>query len=481
MFQIKPIVVFLLFFFSTLFCFSHGAFDNLQQSIPELMNERDYNEVVELDAQKFLNKTSKNSTILILAANRTHRRDPLDGFKYYTGGWNIISRNYLYMLLPADLQANIDEIQREINVIADNLQNVTANSSKDLRNFLDPMIQILFYVAVAMLILAFLGFLFSIIGLECLVYVLMNVGWIAVVGTFILSGMFLLVHNVVADTCVAMDEWLQNPTANSALENIIPRANDQFAQAILTGTKSVSFALVNISNTAITNVYNVQWPPDATPLYFNQSGPLMPLLCNPFNLNLTDRQCQVGEVNFMNATKVWKNYTCQVSTSGICTTPGRLTPMGYNDLTASLNVSYGLYYYSPFLVDLVDSTYLKTTFDDISRNYCPGMRQSTRWIYVGFTVVSAAVMLSLVVDEGKRRKYTSLTIRAYEEGFMKSLSGSIRSTLGLNLDMVINKAHEQNGDMGYGSGVDVQPNGPNQVSSSSNLTLHVKSVKKKGP
>ncbi|GMP36746.1 hypothetical protein CsSME_00008765 [Camellia sinensis var. sinensis] len=278
-----------------------------------------------------------------------------------------------------------------------------------------------------------------------------------------------------------MDEWLQNPTANSALENIIPRANDQFAQAILTGTKSVSFALVNISNTAITNVYNVQWPPDATPLYFNQSGPLMPLLCNPFNLNLTDRQCQVGEVNFMNATKVWKNYTCQVSTSGICTTPGRLTPMGYNDLTASLNVSYGLYYYSPFLVDLVDSTYLKTTFDDISRNYCPGMRQSTRWIYVGFTVVSAAVMLSLVVDEGRRRKYTSLTIRAYEEGFMKSLSGSIRSTLGLNLDMVINKAHEQNGDMGYGSGVDVQPNGPNQVSSSSNLTLHVKSVKKKGP
>ncbi|CAL5328623.1 unnamed protein product [Camellia sinensis] len=523
MFQIKPIVVFLLFFFSTLFCFSHGAFDNLQQSIPELMNERDYNEVVELDAQKFLNKTSKNSTILILAANRTHRRDPLDGFKYYTGGWNIISRNYLYsvafsaaplfiiaiiwfvlfglcllciclrrcccrrnhynysqiayvlsviflilltitaiagsvflyigqakfktsivdvltfilvqanttvqklkdifnyllaaknigvgkMLLPADLQANIDEIQREINVIADNLQNVTANSSKDLRNFLDPMIQILFYVAVAMLILAFLGFLFSIIGLECLVYVLMNVGWIAVVGTFILSGMFLLVHNVVADTCVAMDEWLQNPTANSALENIIPRANDQFAQAILTGTKSVSFALVNISNTAITNVYNVQWPPDATPLYFNQSGPLMPLLCNPFNLNLTDRQCQVGEVNFMNATKVWKNYTCQVSTSGICTTPGRLTPMGYNDLTASLNVSYGLYYYSPFLVDLVDSTYLKTTFDDISRNYCPGMRQSTRWIYVGFTVVSAAVMLSLVLwivygRERRQRKY----------------------------------------------------------------------------
>lgn len=32
---------------------------------------------------------------LILAAKRTHRRDPLDNFKYYKGGWNISHKYYL--------------------------------------------------------------------------------------------------------------------------------------------------------------------------------------------------------------------------------------------------------------------------------------------------------------------------------------------------------------------------------------------------
>ncbi|GMP34611.1 hypothetical protein CsSME_00007410 [Camellia sinensis var. sinensis] len=33
---------------------------------------------------------------LILAAERTHRKDPFDNFKYYTGGWNISDHHYFY-------------------------------------------------------------------------------------------------------------------------------------------------------------------------------------------------------------------------------------------------------------------------------------------------------------------------------------------------------------------------------------------------
>jgi hypothetical protein len=32
---------------------------------------------------------------LILAADRTHRRDVLDNFRYYKGGWNIREKHYL--------------------------------------------------------------------------------------------------------------------------------------------------------------------------------------------------------------------------------------------------------------------------------------------------------------------------------------------------------------------------------------------------
>ncbi|GMJ07262.1 hypothetical protein HRI_004395400 [Hibiscus trionum] len=39
------------------------------------------------------NEGDKNSS-LILAENRTHRKDPLDDFKKYTGGWNISNQHY---------------------------------------------------------------------------------------------------------------------------------------------------------------------------------------------------------------------------------------------------------------------------------------------------------------------------------------------------------------------------------------------------
>ena len=37
---------------------------------------------------------TKQNTSLILAAERTHRKDPLDGFNYYHGGWNISETHY---------------------------------------------------------------------------------------------------------------------------------------------------------------------------------------------------------------------------------------------------------------------------------------------------------------------------------------------------------------------------------------------------
>ncbi|PSS08175.1 Protein tweety like [Actinidia chinensis var. chinensis] len=508
---------------------------------PEDVDEREIGVgvVIKWNERRFLDENSKNSTTLILAANRTHRRDPKDGFKFYTGGWNITNEHYLYsvtfsaaplfliavvwfllfgiclccmclrgcccccrrekpygytrhayalslslviiftiatiagsaflysgqeefqnstvnvfsyilkqadtivhnlreifnyllgakkigvgeVVLPPDLVTKIDQMQGQINGVADHLLNITGKSSAVIRHVTDPVRLVLLYVTAAMVLLACLGFIFSILGLQCFVYFLMIIGWIAVVGTLILSGLFLFVHNALADTCVAMDEWLLNPMANSALEDIIPRVNEEVAQGILKGAKGVTYALTNMTNTAIVNIYNVNMPPKAGPLYVNQSGPLVPVLCNPFNLDFTDRQCETDEVKFKNATEVWRKYMCQVSASGICTTPGRLTPDVYNQMTTSLNISYGLYNYGPFLVDLVDSTYLKETFSVFSKNYCASLRKSTYWMYAGFTMVSIAVMFSLILwvvyaRERRHQKYFKKHInRANENPF----------------------------------------------------------------
>ena len=109
--------------------------------------------------------------------------------------------------------------------------------------------------------------------------------------------------------------------------------------------------------------------------------------------------------------QVWKNYVCQVSASGICITTGRLTPTIYNQMAAGINVSYGLYHYGPFLVELQDCTFVRQTFTDISRDHCPSLQQYSEWIYIGLVMVSAAVMLSLVfwVIYGRERRHRVYT------------------------------------------------------------------------
>lgn len=109
--------------------------------------------------------------------------------------------------------------------------------------------------------------------------------------------------------------------------------------------------------------------------------------------------------------QVWGGYVCQTSGNGICVTTGRLTPAMYSQMTAAVNVSYGLYTYGPFLVGLQDCSFVRQTFSDIDATYCPGLRKYSEWIYVGLVMVATAVMLSLVfwVIYGRERRHRVYT------------------------------------------------------------------------
>ncbi|KAF2317138.1 hypothetical protein GH714_012098 [Hevea brasiliensis] len=393
------------------------------------VSERVNGVLVPWETRRRLEEENSNSS-LILAAKRTGRHDPLDKFKRYTGGYNISNQHYwaygcvvLYigqqkfhsitthtldyvvhqanvtaenlrnvsdylaaarsvsvdnMLLPANVRNNIGDIETKINSSSSTLSSRTQDNSKDIQDGLDSMRLALITLAAVMLALAFLGFLFSVLGLQCLVYFLVILGWILVAGTFILCGVFLLVHNytaspnilflnafvclfvsvsVVADTCVAMDEWVLNPTAKTAMDDIIPCVDNATAQATLQQTKEVTYQLVNVVDGIIKNVSNRNFPP-LVPLYYNQSGPLMPVLCNPYNSDFTERQCAAGEVDLNNATE-------------------------------------------PLLLSRFEA--------------------NTGWIYIGLVMVSAAVMLSLIfwviyARERRHRVYTKQSMSRDVEG-----------------------------------------------------------------
>ncbi|KAI7987124.1 hypothetical protein LOK49_LG13G02685 [Camellia lanceoleosa] len=525
-----------------LFSFSQGELDfPTFQTLPTSGEE--HGEVVFLGSKRFLEEgliisplNSSSSSSLVLAAKRTERKDPLNGFKKYTGGWNISNEHYwasvaftavpffmiamvwfvvfglslsliclchfccrreepygysraayvlslvfliiftavaivgcvvLYtnqgkfhdtttetlkyvvnqadttvdklknvseylaaakevgvdkVFLPSSVQTDIDGIESKLNSSASNLAERASSNSKDIQDLLDSVRLALIIIAAVMLGLTFLGFIFSIFGMQFLVNILVIIGWILVTGTFILCGIFLLLHNVAADTCVAMNEWVENPTAQTALDDILPCVDNATAQETLMRTKEVTSQLVEVVNQVITNVSNINFSPNFPPFYFNQSGPLLPILCNPFNSDFTDRSCSAGEVDLSNATQVWANYVCKVSPStGNCITTGRLTPTTYNQMAADVNVSYGLYHYGPFLVELQDCVFVRQTFSNLYSSHCPALQRYSEWIYIGLVMVSVAVMLSLIFwvvygRERRHRVYTKQHQPAHAQG-----------------------------------------------------------------
>lgn len=543
------LATFLFFFSATLFSLSHGDdphFPSLQ-TLPTSGWENEGNYSVEQEQEQSLNTWRslvvegptpsgvpvENYSTFVLASKRTLRKDPLNGFKKYTKGWNLSDRHYwasvgftavplfvialvwflafglclcficvchfccgrepygysktayalslifliiftitavigcvfLYtgqgrfhsttmntleyvvdqadstveklrnvseylgaakqvgvdqVFLPSNVQTDIDQIETKINSSASTLADRTVENSDDIRDLLDSMRLALIIIAAIMLLLTFLGLLFSIFGMQSLVYILVIAGWILVTGTFILCGTFLLLHNVAADTCVAMDEWVQNPTSYTALDDILPCVDKTTAQETLLRSKEVTAQFVDLINSVITNVTNINFSPNFKQMYFNQSGPLVPILCNPFFPDLTDRTCTAGEVDLNNATEVWSTYVCQASAAGICITTGRLTPAVYNQMMAGVNVGIALNNYGPFLVELEDCTFVRETFSEIYRDHCPGLQQYSRWIYVGLVMVSISVMLSLVfwVIYGRERRH-----RVFTKQVNKSIEG----------------------------------------------------------
>ena len=91
-----------------------------------------------------------------------------------------------------------------------------------------------------------------------------------------------------------MEEWLEHPQERTSLSEVFPCVDGPTAQKALDITRNTSFQMTNMVDTFVTNIANVDGaPPSAS---YNQSGPLLPLLCNPFNSDMTRRQCDPREM-----------------------------------------------------------------------------------------------------------------------------------------------------------------------------------------
>ncbi|KAJ6431749.1 hypothetical protein OIU84_019100, partial [Salix udensis] len=199
--------------------------------------------------------------------------------------------NIAQLVLPSNVMDDIDKLNVDLNAAADTLTEKTSENAGKIVKVFNAVRSALITVAAVMLILALLGFLLSILGHQHAIHIFVVSGWLLVVVTFILCGVFILLNNAISDTCLAMEEWVENPHAASALSSILPCVDQRTTNNTLVQSKEVITDIVNVVNTYIYTFANAN-PSQTDFNYYNQSGPSMPPLCYPFDSHYQDRQCE---------------------------------------------------------------------------------------------------------------------------------------------------------------------------------------------
>lgn len=103
---------------------------------------------------------------------------------------------------------------------------------------------------------------------------------------------------------MAMEEWVNNPHAETALSNILPCVDLRTTNRTLIKSKQVVVDIANVVNGFIDTYANSNPTNHVNSNYYNQSGPLMPHLCYPYDSQLQDLPCPSEQVSVANASLV---------------------------------------------------------------------------------------------------------------------------------------------------------------------------------
>ncbi|KAL3699300.1 hypothetical protein R1sor_017322 [Riccia sorocarpa] len=308
-----------------------------------------------------------------------------------------INIDNLFTLSAAD-KAEIQTLNNQLNNSANSLRDETRDNADSIKHIIDIVRIVLVVVATVMLLLVLLGLLFAACGIRWIVYLLVLLGWLLVTGTWILCGIFILLNNAIGDTCVAMEEWVARPFANTTLDEILPCADPRTANSALVNSKDYTDQIIMMANQGITRVANQNFPA-GTPTYYNQSGPLVPILCDIYgpgpDFNL--RTCSPPNLTLSAAPANWSGYICETNANGICQTQGRLTDSSYRQLATAADIGNSLFADGNFLVSVANCSFVRDAFTEIRGTYCHNLRRYVKWVWVGLILVSGGSMLSILL------------------------------------------------------------------------------------
>ncbi|KAL6646642.1 hypothetical protein ACP70R_015719 [Stipagrostis hirtigluma subsp. patula] len=221
-----------------------------------------------------------------------------------------------------------------------------------------------------------------------------------------------------------MEEWALQPQGqtHTALDDILPCADTAATTDALSRSKEVNYRLVDALNGFITNAANADVPSAAgPPLFYNQSGPHVPLLCNPLPRRPHRPLLRRRRGRRRRRAAEWQRYVCRAtaapgSAQEVCATAGRLTPGMYSHMLAVASISDGLRSQAPVLADLASCETVRRAFRTVSERGCPQLRRHSGRVYQELLAVSVAGMVAAAAwvahSRERRRRRESVRFRA---------------------------------------------------------------------
>eukprot|EP00850_Spirogloea_muscicola_P001062 SM000004S14932 [mRNA] locus=s4:383587:386552:+ [translate_table: standard] len=293
-------------------------------------------------------------------------------------------------LLDSGSGSDVNSTARDLNSQADKLEREVRRNKDNIKSILNGIEIALIVIAAVNLVVVLAALVAALCAVTTFLQILAVLGWLLTALAWVLFGVCLMLSALIGDTCEAMDQYSANPTYNTTLDALLPCVDLQTSRSALLRSKASVKSYV-----ATINGYVAQ----ENAVLTSEGSALLPTVCDPFGPAPTyaDVACSNNTVPIGNYSQILAPLVCNSTNQTQCTLAGTPVPSTlYSQFLVYSAAAEELLATLPLMEDLANCRFVTDTFSLLVDHDCSSAKRATRLVWVGFLVMSAA-MVGLVV------------------------------------------------------------------------------------
>ncbi|XP_024358796.1 uncharacterized protein [Physcomitrium patens] len=277
----------------------------------------------------------------------------------------------------------------QLNSQANNIDRIVGDNIRNLNKIINAIQLALIVLLSVALFVVVAGLLSALLGWSTIFFLIILIGWLIAVLTWILFGVFYAANSVTSDTCQAFAEYLEAP-ANTTLAELLPCVDEATSAR---ASNVVKQGVKNIVVRANGNLNGLRQAGAGV-----QPSVSLPALCDPIGPapNLVyPTSCPSGTVTLAGLPEVLAPYVCNVEpVTTTCLSQRRfVTPSDDAAIRDFSAAGRSLEIIIPTITALTNCSVVYNTFDTIVTQQCPPTIESIRNLWIPLLLLSVALTL----------------------------------------------------------------------------------------